>query len=469
MKPNILFIMCDELRAFELGCYGHPTIRTPHLDGLARDGTRFDVAVSNAPVCQPARSVVLSGQYARTCRGAIGNETWQPRQGGWLMPQWPRAGRPELPDPTVPELLRKSGYHTAAIGKWHVACWPHDIGFDHYLIPANQHAHSAQWFTENGGPIFSPPGFTPDYEADRVCEFLERRQGSGEPWFLYYNLAPPHMPLADAPRPYLDMYSEDDAVIRGNADPDTPLENQTSRFLTYLWDYRYYRDGLPYTTTLPEGFNLRTLHALYMGMTTWVDDKVGQVLAALDRLGLRESTTVIFTSDHGDNLGSHGRLGKGRLTEESIRIPWLARGPGIASGQVSDRIASLVDVGATVLAQAGAEPASHFQGRDLGPAMRGEQTASDGNMAFIECGEGCGVRTATQVLGIPWAQDRRSLADRADRFHDLPSDPWQLDNQAHAASRADAVADLEQRVRQWHSQTLWRSAAELPAASAGSA
>ncbi|MEX0746092.1 MAG: sulfatase-like hydrolase/transferase [Phycisphaeraceae bacterium] len=469
MKPNILFIMCDELRAFELGCYGHPAIRTPHIDALAEQGVRFDVGVSSAPVCQPARAVVLSGQYARTCRGGVNNEAWLPKQGGWIMPQWPRRGRPELPDPTLPELLRGHGYHTSAIGKWHAACWPDDIGFDDYLIPATQHAHSAQWFTQNGGPVFTPPGFSVDYEADRVCDFLERRRDADEPWFLYYNLSPPHMPLADAPQRYLEMYRDDDAVIRGNVDLDTPLENQTSKFLTYLWDYRYYRDGLPYASTLPDGFDLRRLHAMYMGLTTWVDDKVGQVIAALDRLGLRDDTVVVFTSDHGDNLGSHALLGKSQLIEESIRIPFVVRGPNIPAGRVATQVASLVDVGTTLLSLAGAPPARHLQGQNLVPVLRGERATLDCNMAFIESSEGCGVRTPTQLLGVPWAEDRRSLADRPHRFHDLPQDPWQLDNQVGSAAWARPVRELEAQLRQWDQRTPWRPPVELPPASAGSA
>ena len=140
-SPNLLYIMCDELRWCELGCYGHPTVRTPNLDRLAARGTRFETAVSNCAICMPARSIALSGQYARSCCGMLTNVAWHPEEGGWIMPQWPTDTRPHLPHPTLPELLQKAGYRTGALGKWHVEAWPDAIGFAHFVIPAHQPAN----------------------------------------------------------------------------------------------------------------------------------------------------------------------------------------------------------------------------------------------------------------------------------------------------------------------------------------
>ncbi|MCJ8328758.1 MAG: sulfatase-like hydrolase/transferase [Lentisphaeria bacterium] len=155
-KPNIIICMCDELRAFEVACYGHPHIKTPNMDRLAAAGTRFEIAASNNPVCMPARSIVLSGQYSSTCNGILGNKSWTSNEGQWIMPHYPEAGRPHLKDKTLAESLKESGYHTTAIGKWHINSWPDDIGFDHYIIPRHQHANRAQLFTEDGGEEFCP-------------------------------------------------------------------------------------------------------------------------------------------------------------------------------------------------------------------------------------------------------------------------------------------------------------------------
>jgi len=115
-KPNVVVIMCDQLRAFEVGCYGNPVIRTPHIDRLAAEGVRFTHAVSNNPVCMPARSCLLSGQYSRTCQGFLGNYSEKLGDGTATLPEYPEAARRFLLDPTLPEQLKAVGYESTLIG-----------------------------------------------------------------------------------------------------------------------------------------------------------------------------------------------------------------------------------------------------------------------------------------------------------------------------------------------------------------
>ena len=452
-RPNLLYVMCDELRWSEVGCYGHERVRTPHMDQMARDGARVEHAVSNSPVCMAARSIVLSGQHARTCQGSAGNPSLRWRRDGdgergWLFDAYAPPRKIGFADPALPELLQGAGYHTRAVGKWHVDAWPHELGFDDYLIPRNHHAHTAQPFTENGGPEFCPSGFSVDYEADRVCDFFNTDMAGDQPWFLYYNISPPHMPLADMPERYLSMFDPADALLRPNV-PDgwQPTRDMT---LTYLWDYRHYLNHLPHTLTLPrDDFGLRDLTALYWGAVAWVDDTLGRVLRALDDAGHADDTLVVFTSDHGDILGSHGRMGKSTLHEESYRIPFLARGPGVAQGRVlGDGVASLVDVAPTFLAAAGASVPEHLHGTDLLPALGGEGSLPD--HAIIETApDGTGVRTATHLYGLP--RDGHALGDAPHRFHDLRSDPYQL----HQGDDPDTAARLDTILRTWNSQAPW--------------
>jgi choline-sulfatase len=457
-KPHLLYIMCDELRAFEVGCYGHPTVRTPHLDGLAERGMRFDVAVSNCPVCMPARSVVLSGQHARTCCGMLTNTALHPQEGGWIMPQWPRPGRDHCPDPTLPERLRDAGYRTHAIGKWHVEAWPDVLGFDHYAIPAHQHANSAQWFMRDGGPVYSPPGFGLDHEVELAIEAMT--EDDDRPRFVYLNLSPPHMPLMDAPRKYLEMYRRDEVVLRDNVQSIGDEEATRESFLTYLWDYRHYRDRLPYCTTLPEGCDLTELHRLYYGLTTWVDDAVGRVLAALAAHGLTDRTQVVFTSDHGENLGSHGLMGKLTPNEESIRIPMIAAGPGVQRGQVSGAVASLVDVAPTLLDAPGTDIPDHMAGRSLSDALAGGCPPDDENHVFFESNHrGCGVRSRTHVVNLPWvdpAGDGWDLADSPDLAGAIADDPGQV---GPPQTDDPDVARLTQRLLDWDGRTPWMAGA----------
>ncbi len=341
-KPNIVLITADQLRPYELGCYGGTQVATPHIDRLAARGAVRDTAITNFPVCMAARSVLISGQHNRTATGGKTNVAYPGRTGDFNMPEYPFPARPHRKDPTLPELLRGQGYETAVIGKWHIHSWPHEIGFDHYLIPRVHHANSAQIYSRDGGPEFAPEGFSVDCEAGEAVRFLAARQGTGPPFFLYYNISPPHCPVADMPEDYLAMYRPGDMILRENID-EARIENRDYWYKVYRWDFRYYSFRLPHTMALPEGYDLRALTAECPGAVTWMDSAVGRVLDGTAAAGLEEDTLVILASDHGENLGSHGLVQKGTENDESIRIPLVMAGPGVAAGtRVTGAVASLV-------------------------------------------------------------------------------------------------------------------------------
>ncbi|MEM1011328.1 MAG: sulfatase-like hydrolase/transferase [Planctomycetota bacterium] len=451
-QPNLMIVMCDELRWCEPGCYGGQA-KTPHLDALAARGVRCETAVSNAPVCMPARSVVLSGQHARTCTGFTNNTALRFARDadgskGWCFDGYAPAEKCGFDDPTLAELLRDAGYHTRAIGKWHVDAWPHDLGFDRYLIPRNHHAHSAQPFCEDGGPELMPDGFSPDFEADRVCSFLAETHE--KPWFLYYNLSPPHMPLADMPERYLTMFDAASVGRRGNVPDDFVPEERAVG--AYLWDYRHYLQFMPHAVAdAKAGRSIEALYALYLGATAWVDDLVGRVMQQLETTGQLDDTLVIFTSDHGDMMGSHGLMGKATLYEESYRIPMIAAGAGVPGGRVaSDGVASLLDLAPTLLDAANQASLDHLQGTSLLPMFAG--TAPGPEAAVIETShDGTGLRTTSHLLALD-RQDQ-AFTGNVRRFHDLTADPQQ--NQAFEDS--GLRVDLQSRLADWDATTPWRA------------
>jgi choline-sulfatase len=421
--------------------------------------------VSNAPVCLPARSVILSGQYARTCIGRTGNTALRCQREldgshGWCFdtyaPPRPAAGRPRrvLPDLTLPELLRRAGYHTRCLGKWHVDAWPDEVGYDDWLICRTHHANSGQLYTHNGGPEFSPQGFGPDFEADRAAAFFADQSAhpGRRPWFCHLNLGPPHMPLADMPDPYLDLYEPGEIRLRENVPQPFDDAKHAETYKTYRWDYRHYLAHLPHADELPEGFNIRALTALYWGAVTWIDDVVGRIVDALEQSGQAEDTLIFFTSDHGDMLGSHDRFGKSSLYEESIRVPLIARGPGLRRGTVaSDGVASLVDLAPTLLSAAGIDRPDRMQGRSLLPMLRGE--AEGPEAAFIETEhDGIGVRTGRYLYGMTSARDTSRPATQF--ACDLEKDPHQLSVTTDGELIGDAEA-LAERLRVWDSRTPW--------------
>jgi arylsulfatase A-like enzyme len=456
-RPNVILCTCDQLRAFEVGCYGNGVIRTPNLDRLASEGVRFEIAVTNFPVCMAARSVLLSGQYNRTCTGGVGNVASRMPGGRTWFPQYPEHGRPHLKDKTLPEVLHENGYHTATIGKWHIHTWPHDVAFDYYLIPRMNHCHTGQSFTENGGIEFVPEGYSVDFEADRLEKFLRGRAGEADPFFMYYNISPPHCPLADAPEKYLKMYDPAEVPIRPNANPDERLRDQDHAFKVYRWDFRYYNHRLPETMELPEGYGLRNVIAEYYGLTTWVDDTMGRMLRVLDEVGLAESTIVIFTSDHGDNLGSHGLVQKGQPLEESMRVPLLLRGPGLEKRDyvVTEQVAGLVDVMPTVLSLVGLPCPEHVHGRDMAPVIRGQRDSLDEPHAIIEVGRGAAIRTPTHMCSVPLRTEDRKLGGRPNQLYDLVSDPYELRNLAGDEAYNAVAQGLVARLREWDAATPW--------------
>jgi arylsulfatase A-like enzyme len=316
-------------------------------------------------------------------------------------------------------------------------------------------AHTAQLFTENGGQEFAPDGYSVDYECERVEELIGRRALADDPFFLFYNISPPHCPMSDGPEKYLSMYRPEDIPIRPNVDLSTPLADQDHWFKVYRWDYRYYNHHLPYTEDLPEDFTLQRVIAEYYGMTTWVDDAVGRMLAALEDNGLAEDTIVIFTSDHGDYLGSHGRVQKGDLHEESIRIPMLASWPGKLEPRApSEQVMSLVDVMPTLLGLLGEGVPEHVHGRDLSPILRGESSCLPGNEhAFVETGMGAGIRTPSHLYGLPFQPGTKQLDETPTYCWDLVQDEYELENLA--AALPDCAGELDRRLRDWDARTPW--------------
>ena len=455
-KPNIIICTCDQLRAFEVGCYGNEVIRTHNIDRLASEGVRFQTAVTNFPGCMAARSVLLSGQYNRTCTGGVSNVCYPGLDGETFFPQYPVPGRPHLKDPTLPEILRENGYHTATVGKWHIHSWPHEVGFDSFVIPRVNHCHVGQSYTENGGVEFVPDGYSVDFEADTAEAFLRNGIRHDRPFFLYYNISPPHCPFGDAPPEYLNMYDPGQVPVRANVNLDQPMERQEHWFKVYRWDFRYYNHHLPETMRLPEGYSLRHLIAEYYGMTMWMDAAVGRMLGVLDETGLADETIVVFTSDHGDNLGSHGLVQKGGPNEESVRIPLVIRCPSLGPIPAVNRthVASLVDVPPTLLSLAGVDIPEHFHGRDLASVCRAEQSGVE-TSAFIETSGGVALRTTDRMCYVPFTGIEHELAETPSQLYDLIQDPYQLKNLASDASVGEQAAGLDMRLRRWNAEIIW--------------
>ena len=346
---NFLFLLSDEHRHDALGSAGHPFVHTPHLDTLTARGTRFTDAYCNSPICVPSRASLATGRYPHDI-GVWDNAT-------------PYTGRPE----GWHHALRAAGHDMVSIGKLHFRGGD-DYGFTEELLPL--HVVGGQGDLK-GLLRRDPPrkggldamakdagrgrSEYSDYDARiaaRACDWLRARRADDKtPFALFVSFVMPHFPLV-APDHCYERYERLDlAALSAGLDapaPDHPV-------------LRAMRSVFAYDDHFDEERRAVALRA-YFGMVTRLDELIGTVLAALDETGRTASTRVLYTSDHGDNLGNRGWWGKSNLYEDSVAVPMIAAGPGIPEGQVCRTPVSLVDV---------APSAHEALGVALDPAYRG--------------------------------------------------------------------------------------------------
>ncbi len=336
-RPNILVILADDLGYGDLGCFGHPELRTPHLDRLAAEGLALRHCYSAAANCSPARTGLLTGRT--------------PYRVG-IYSQIPMLSPMHLPETeiTVATLLREAGYATAVAGKWHLAGLfnlpgqpqPEDHGFDHWFACQNNalpNHRDPYNFVRNGVPLGPQRGYAGGLVADEAVRWLQSGRDKAKPFFLYLPFCEPHEPIASAPHhvePYAALH------------PDDPSR------------------------------------AAYYGNVAQLDEAVGRVLGALVSEGVDGDTLVFFTSDNGPartrwhNAGSTGGLreSKGHLHEGGIRVPGIVRWPGrVEPGSVSDEPVGGVDWLPTLCEVAGIEPPRDrvLDGVSLVPLLEGRR------------------------------------------------------------------------------------------------
>lgn len=411
-RPNIVVVAADQWRAQAFGFAGDPNVKTPHLDRLAGQSARFVTAVATLSVCSPARASWLTGQRALT-HGVFVNDV------------------PLNPDAvTLPEVLKSAGYKTAAIGKWHIDGHgrsnfiPRERrqGFDYWKVLECTHNYNKSAYYADGPEKLRWTEYDTFAQTTDACEFL-RQQSKDEPFLLWIAWGPPHEPYLTAPEKYRAMYDPAKLTLRANVPAE--VEEQTRRDL-----------------------------AGYYAHCTALDDAMGRLLAALRETGLEENTILVFTSDHGDMLGSQGQWKKQKPFDESILVPLLVRWPQGLGDQATalEAPVNTEDLMPTLLGLAGVGVPACVEGLDYSPYLRGGSNPGDGAALiasiapFADWGhihggrEYRGLRTARHTyvrdLNGPWL------------LFDNQSDPLQQHNLVGDASAAKTLAELEARLQQ---------------------
>lgn len=409
-KPNIIFIMADDLGYGHLGCYGQEKINTPHLDRMAAEGMQFLQCYSGAPVCAPSRSVLMTGKHG-------GRTSVRGNSGGIPLQE---------SDFTIAEMLKQAGYQTGLFGKWglgehNTEGVPYKQGFDEFYGWLHQiHAHfyypTYLWDNDQKDHLEGNDGFSGQYAhdviVDKAFDFIRRSSKQDDPFFLYMPLAIPHYELL-VPEESLSEY-------RG-AFPETPYTGRREKV------------GYPHDYAAQE-----TPKAAIAAMISHMDRNIGRLFALLKELGIDEDTLVIFTSDNGPSYGpgepeffnaSGGLRGvKASLYEGGIRVPMLARWPGmIKAGSVSDHACYFPDVMPTLAELAGVEAPEDIDGLSMLPALRGEEFSQPKHDFMIwEMGEDRAIRMdgwkliVSEEQGVELFDLTRDRAERLNRAEEHP-------------------------------------------------
>ncbi|MDO9437864.1 sulfatase-like hydrolase/transferase [Hydrogenophaga sp.] len=439
---NLVIIMADELSPKFLGHANHPLVKTPHLDALAAGGTRFTRAYTPSPLCMPARAAFATGRYA--------HET------GY----WDNVLAYDGRVPSWGHHLQRTGHHVATMGKLHYTGSDISSGIDEQIVPMHvvddgdfyglmrddppSRPQSAQLAAKVGA------GESEYIRYDlRITELAEQwlADNAGDtqrkPWVLFVSFLAPHFPLI-VPQRYIDLYDIDQIELPKAVTGEGHQNHSWWETFHACYDFdRYFRDDL----------HRREAIQAYLGLCSFVDDNVGRVLKALAQAAPADSTRVIFTSDHGDNLGARGLWGKSTMYEESVGIPLVMSGLGVPSGKVSRTPVSLIDLYPTIIEAVGEaltiEERSTLPGRSLLPIANAPDDAE--RIVFSEYHASC-AKTGSFML----RQGRFKyvhFTGHAGQLFDLEADPEEqhnlIDPAAHMAVVQRFETELLQRLDPW--------------------
>ena len=438
-QPNVLFILCDDLRPDALGCYGSKHVKTPRIDTLAADGVRFADAFCTTSLCSPSRASILTGLYAHR-HGVRNNFTELPPS----LPHWPAR-------------LREQGYATAYVGKWHMG-EDNDAprpGFDWFVSHTGQGKYFDTEWNINGERREKPPGYYTTVVTDYALDWLRSRP-AGRPWALCIGQKAPHSFYF--PEPKYEHAFDDVCVpypasaFRLEGKPDWIRQRLPTWHGIYgpLFEWRkQFPDERPEAVKDFENM----VHA-YWGTVLSVDDSVGRLVDFLKSSGQWDHTLVVFMGDNGLLEGEHGMVDKRTMHEPSIRIPLIARGPGLPHGTVVKQQVLTIDVAPSLLEACGAPALAGIDGRSWMQIVGGTGDPAWRTDWLYEYNYEKQFPYTPNIRGIRtdrWKFIRYPHGDGSPDRHlaelyDLSADADELVNLAADPAHAATRADLEQRL-----------------------
>lgn len=431
-KPNVLFLICDDLNC-DLGCYGHPIVKSPNIDRLAKRGVRFTNAHCQYPLCGPSRASFMTGLYP--------DQTLIHRNAIHLRERLPNVN-------TMSQLFRDKGYFATRIGKIyhynvpkHIGTGGHDdpYSWDQTINPRGRDktdedkifslrpgsfGGTLSWLAADGTDEEQTDGIA----ANHTNRLLKEYAKNGQSFFLAVGLYRPHTPYV-APKKYFDMYPLDQ--IKVPKVPDGYLE-------TIPKPARQSVNRKKEQVNLPNDVARKAIQAYYASIT-FADAQLGRILDTLNQTGLADNTIVLFTSDHGYHMGEHGHYQKTTLFENATHVPLVIAGPGTTlKGHTTTAPVEMVDFYPTLAQLSGHEIPPHLSGVSLVPSLT-HAAARPRKAAFTQYATGYSIRT-DRYRYSEWGKNGVDGAE----FYDHEADPAELKNLADSPMHKDVVRGLKE-------------------------
>ena len=442
-KLNVVLIISDDLNC-DLGCYGAAGLQTPNIDRLAGRGVLFDHAYCQFPLCSPSRSSFLSGRRPNVT-GVLTN----PRPKTPMSPNL----REKIPDTiTLPQAFKRGGWFAARVGKLYHYGVPADIGtsslddypsWDQVINPRGRDREEQEKiFSLRPGELGSTLSWLADDEgedndhtdgvgATEAIRLLERFKREARPYFLAVGFYRPHTPFV-APKKFFDLYPLDKIVL-----PPLSADDRTRS------PAPAFASSHPEQDSATDDQRRQAIQA-YHATTSFMDEQVGRLVDALDRLGLAQNTVIVFMSDHGYHLGDHGLWQKRSLFERSARVPLIIAVPGTKSGgQVAHHVVELVDLYPTLAGLCGVKPPEYLDGVSLQPMLEDPAKAVKA-MAISQTrwgtsGDGFAV-TDGHWRYVEWS-------DGSQQLYDEERDPAEVANVVADPANSAVIAEFHTRIQ----------------------
>jgi arylsulfatase A-like enzyme len=434
---NIIFILTDDQRYDELG-FMNPVIDTPNLDSIADQGVHFRNAFVTTSLCSPSRASILTGQYMHN-HGVVDNN--KPPAAGTVF---------------FPQYLQQAGYETAFVGKWHMgegASGERRIddpqpGFDHWVsFPGQGNYYPVM---RNGrvnqlninGKRVPQKGYITDELTDYALDWLRARDGD-KPFFLYLSHKAVHANFAPAER-HRNQYADRTVPVPASQ-ADTPDNNRGKPMWVQNQRNSWHGVDFPYHSSL----DVQSYKMQYHRALSAVDDSMGRLFSWLEEAGQLDRTIVVFMGDNGFMFGEHGLIDKRNAYEESIRVPLLMRGPGVARNHVAEDIVANIDIAPTILAIAGVGQKEQFDGRSFYGIAQGDAVEDWRDELLYEYYWEFNYPSTPSTFALRTADFKfiqyHGIWD-TDELYDMRNDPNEMNNLINDPKYLAVVGDMRDRL-----------------------